>query len=423
MEVLTVASPLAVNNGVAQRWSRPSSLQSGVSEMTRAIRLMLVAVVLLAIPVVSFGAVFVSVSIAPPILPVYSQPICPGQGYIWTPGYWAYGAYGYYWVPGAWVLAPFTGALWTPGYWGWGDGVYLWHEGYWGLSVGFYGGINYGFGYTGFGYYGGYWNHGAFYYNGAVSHVDRAIIHNVYSRAVTSSGGVNRVSFNGGRGGTSARPTAAQLAATRGRHDPPTAAQSQLRTTASTNRAQLATVSHGRPAVMATTRPEAFTARGTAPANRESRNATSARQTTRPTARPTTRQTISSAHANAPSRSHVTTRAHAQTLHAVPAQAHHSSPSPAPHYRASTQHAVAPHSSSQVRRTTAAPRNRAPVQHVATRSAGQSRHANQYSARNNPAPRAVAPHTVQPHESAPRPQSAPRPAGHENQARREGGHG
>jgi hypothetical protein len=334
-------------NGVAQRSSRPSSLQSGVSEMTRAIRLMLVAVVLLAIPVVSFGAVFVSVSIAPPLLPVYAQPICPGQGYIWTPGYWAYGASGYYWVPGAWMLAPFTGALWTPGYWGWGDGVYLWHEGYWGLSVGFYGGINYGFGYTGFGYYGGYWNHGAFYYNGAVSHVDRAIIHNVYSRAVTSDGGVSRVSFNGGRGGTTARPTAAQLATTHGRHDPPTAAQNQLRNTAS--------------------------------ANRESRNTQERSSTARPT-----------------------TRAHAQALHAVPAQSHHSSRNAAPHYRASTQHAVAPHSNAQARRTTRTP--------------------SRNTSRSTPAPRSSQ-HAAQPHESAPRPQSAPRPAGRENQARREGGRG
>ena len=65
----------------------------------------------------------VSVSIAPPELPVYEQPICPGDGYIWTPGYWAYDpADGYYWVPGTWVEAPEVGFLWTPGYWGWGNG-------------------------------------------------------------------------------------------------------------------------------------------------------------------------------------------------------------------------------------------------------------------------------------------------------------
>jgi len=51
----------------------------------------------------------------------------------------------YYWVPGTWVMAPETGYLWTPGYWGWGGDGFMFNEGYWGLSVGFYGGIDYGF--------------------------------------------------------------------------------------------------------------------------------------------------------------------------------------------------------------------------------------------------------------------------------------
>ena len=42
----------------------------------------------------------VAVTIAPPELPVYEQPICPGDGYLWTPGYWAYGDDGYFWVTG-----------------------------------------------------------------------------------------------------------------------------------------------------------------------------------------------------------------------------------------------------------------------------------------------------------------------------------
>jgi hypothetical protein len=54
---------------------------------------------------------------APPPLPEYDQPPCPGDDYIWTPGYWNYASDGYYWVPGAWVSAPYQGALWTPGYW------------------------------------------------------------------------------------------------------------------------------------------------------------------------------------------------------------------------------------------------------------------------------------------------------------------
>src|SRR5581483_3278218 len=91
----------------------------------------------------------------PPALPTYDQPPCPGQGHIWTPGYWNYDSgQGYYWVPGAWVLAPFTGALWTPGWWGYNSGRYGWHRGYWGRHVGYYGGIDYGHGYVGHGYEG-----------------------------------------------------------------------------------------------------------------------------------------------------------------------------------------------------------------------------------------------------------------------------
>jgi hypothetical protein len=106
-----------------------------------------------------------SIAEAPPPLPSYNQPECPGDGYIWTPGYWAFGPAGYYWIPGSWVSAPYIGALWTPGYWGYGGGNYLWNVGYWGPTVGFYGGINYGFGYFGTGFYGGYWNSGHFFYN------------------------------------------------------------------------------------------------------------------------------------------------------------------------------------------------------------------------------------------------------------------
>jgi hypothetical protein len=42
----------------------------------------------------------ISITIAPPALPVYVQPPIPEPGYLWTPGYWAYGPDGYFWVPG-----------------------------------------------------------------------------------------------------------------------------------------------------------------------------------------------------------------------------------------------------------------------------------------------------------------------------------
>jgi len=143
----------------------------------RIIRLLLLTLLILAIPAVSFAQFAVSITLAPPALPVYMQPVAPGDGYIWTPGYWAYGDEGYFWVPGTWVMAPEVGYLWTPGYWGWGDNAYAWHDGYWGEHVGFYGGVNYGYGYGGDGYQGGYWNHGSFNYNRSVNNIRGTNIH------------------------------------------------------------------------------------------------------------------------------------------------------------------------------------------------------------------------------------------------------
>ncbi|HEX6773998.1 MAG TPA: hypothetical protein VF126_18320, partial [Acidobacteriaceae bacterium] len=122
----------------------------------------------------------------PPPLPVYAQPLCPGPGYMWNPGYWYWGPGGYYWVPGVWVLAPYTGALWTPGWWGFFGGFYRWHHGYWGPHIGFYGGIPYGYGYTGEGFHGGYWNHDRFMYNRSVTNINVTKITNVYNVKVVN---------------------------------------------------------------------------------------------------------------------------------------------------------------------------------------------------------------------------------------------
>ncbi len=108
---------------------------------------------------------------APPAIPDYQQPEAPGDGYIWTPGYWAWTGDGYEWVDGTWVVPPYTGALWTPGYWGYAPYGYFWNAGYWGPYVGYYGGINYGFGYFGIGFYGGYWGGGHFWYNRAYCNI------------------------------------------------------------------------------------------------------------------------------------------------------------------------------------------------------------------------------------------------------------
>ena len=207
----------------------------------------------------------------PPPLPEYDQPPAPGDNYIWTPGYWSYGDEGYYWVPGVWVIAPYVDALWTPPYWGYSDGRYVWNAGYWGNYVGFYGGVNYGFGYTGRGYFGAYWNSGRVYYNRSVTNVNGGNVHNVYNYSVTVNNR-SRVSYNGGRGGINARPLPAELAAARGTRMPPVSAQVQHAREASTNRAQFASANGGRPQIAAVPRPLATSYR--APAARPPAEAT-----------------------------------------------------------------------------------------------------------------------------------------------------
>src|SRR6266550_504740 len=160
----------------------------------------------------SFAEVDISVNFAPPVLPVVEQPPCPVEGYIWTPGYWGYED-DYYWVPGAWVAPPSVGLLWTPAWWGWNNGAYVFNQGYWGPHVGFYGGINYGYGYTGNGYWGGRWVGNNFSYNTYVSNVNKSVIHNTYvNRNVNKQVTQNRASFNGPNG-VKAHQTAQQKAA------------------------------------------------------------------------------------------------------------------------------------------------------------------------------------------------------------------
>jgi WXXGXW repeat (2 copies) len=206
---------------------------------------------------ISFG---LSVNFGPPALPVYEQPICPADGYLWTPGYWAYDPlYGYYWVPGTWIQPPSVGLLWTPGYWGWGGGgAFFFHQGYWGPHVGFYGGINYGFGYVGTGYFGGRWDGGRFSYNTYVNHVNTTVIHNTYNTTVVNNVTVNRVSYNGGEGGVAARPTAEQTSYAGEHHIPPVAAQTQHVQEAQRNPELRASANHGVPPVAATAKPGDF---------------------------------------------------------------------------------------------------------------------------------------------------------------------
>ncbi|MFZ1918374.1 MAG: YXWGXW repeat-containing protein [Terriglobales bacterium] len=222
---------------------------------------------LLAMSAAAFAQVGMSITIAPPELVAYSQPMCPQSGYLWTPGYWAYGDEGYFWVPGTWVEPPAIGLLWTPGYWGWGSNAYAWNEGYWGPTVGFYGGVNYGYGYGGYGYGGGYWRNNQFSYNTSVNNVDRNNFHNTYQKTVSNERAGSNVSYNGGRGGITSRPTAAEETAAHGHHTPATAAQTGHRQAASKNHDLLASVNHGKPPIAATSKPGEFTGKGVVAAN------------------------------------------------------------------------------------------------------------------------------------------------------------
>lgn len=233
--------------------------------ITRCVRSLLFAVVLLCISSASFAQIGISITIGPPALPVYEQPLCPGDGYLWTPGYWAYNydTGGYYWVPGTWILAPQPGFFWTPPWWGWAGGAFVFHEGWWGPHVGFYGGINYGFGYFGNGFQGGRWDGGHFFYNRSVTNVNVTNIHNVYNTTVINNNTtINRVSYNGGNGGINARATAEEESYGREQHLAPVAAQTQHIEAARNNPQLRASENHGKPPVAATDRAGQFSGKG-----------------------------------------------------------------------------------------------------------------------------------------------------------------
>jgi hypothetical protein len=290
--------------------------------LCRCARWLTPVLMLLLVPTASFAGVLISVNIAPPILPVYEQPLCPQDGWMWVPGYWAYGDDGYYWVPGEWVPAPYQGALWTPAWWGWDGGHYVFHDGYWGDRVGYYGGIDYGFGYMGIGFVGGEWRGGAFAYNTAVMRVNRDVIHNTYvNETIVRSNTIantRHVAFTGGPNGIHHDPTPAEREAMSGHHTPATAAQLQHVQAARADRTSYAKANGGhphtlslassngegrtagarsageRPATRETTRPGA-SAR-TAPAERTAPKSESQRAVTRTTPESRTTQATSESH-------------------------------------------------------------------------------------------------------------------------------
>jgi len=224
----------------------------------------------------------VAIDLAPPPLPVYAQPAIPSDGYLWTPGYWGWNANDndYYWTPGTWVLAPYEGALWTPGYWGFEGNRYTWNNGYWGQHIGYYGGINYGFGYTGVGYQGGYWDHGNFNYNRNVNNVSNTRITHIYTSNVIVNER-SHVSFNGGKGGVQMTASKNDQLINSMPHNHATPAQAQHEAEASAKPDLRLSANHGAPKIAATPEPSSFNSPKVEPtradANKNSRPAAPAR--------------------------------------------------------------------------------------------------------------------------------------------------
>ncbi|MHB8148212.1 MAG: YXWGXW repeat-containing protein [Vulcanimicrobiaceae bacterium] len=233
-------------------------------------------------------------SLAPPAMPNYYQPPAPAQNQIWQPGYWASGPAGYFWVPGTWVTPPQQGLLWTPGYWAANQGgQYRWNPGYWAQNVGYYGGINYGNGYNGAGYSGGRWQNNTFYYNTAITNVNRTAIHYVYSDRGANTYNGSHVSYNGGRGGVRTRPDQHQIAWARERHYAMTSAQQEHVRVAAQDRNYLQAVNHGHPLNVSVQRPLGATNRPAGFAQiRASDRAAAARVNHAPISRPPSRNVI-----------------------------------------------------------------------------------------------------------------------------------
>ncbi len=331
-----------------------------------SLKSLLLAATILACPLIAAAptpaaaqmGVVISVQIAPPILPVYSQPPLPAYGYIWTPGYWSWSEpVGYYWVPGTWVKPPVVGLLWTPPYWGWTNGAYVFNNGYWGPHVGYYGGVDYGYGYGGLGYEGGRWDNGHFAYNRTANNFGSVHVPNVYTKNVTVINN-SHVSYNGGTGGLTTQPTAGERLAEKDHHVPLTAEQNQHIATAARTPDLAATRNNGHPAIAATARPGQFTGAGVV------------------RAKPGGGAEQATAHGVAP---------HPTTPGAVPALR----PAPAPGEHAAAPNAAAPHPAAAREPLTEHPAS-PPAEHAATRPVGAApaRPAEVHAA----APNAAAPH-------------------------------
>ena len=114
-----------------------------------------------------------------------------------------------------------------------------------GAHIGFYGGINYGFGYAG-ALAGGRWENGQFFYNRAVNNLGAAPVTRVYNQRIAiNNTTIDRVSYNSGQGELQVKPTPEQEQVAAERRIAATPAQVTQVRTASINPEQFHSTNRG----------------------------------------------------------------------------------------------------------------------------------------------------------------------------------
>ena len=116
----------------------------------------------------------------------------------------------------------------------------------------FYGGINYGFGYSGDGYQRGRWQKTAFLYNQAANNLGAVKVAHTYDQAIPVDNSAVQASFNGGSRGTKTQPTSEQEELAHGEHVAPTAKQQAHFEMAAKDRSLYSKLNGGEPGIAGT---------------------------------------------------------------------------------------------------------------------------------------------------------------------------
>ena len=84
----------------------------------------------IAAPNLAPAQISVSITLAPPPLPVYEQPVLVQEGSLWAPGYWEWRGGAHVWIPGRW-MGERHGYHWVPDRWDQVGGHWHHFPGHW----------------------------------------------------------------------------------------------------------------------------------------------------------------------------------------------------------------------------------------------------------------------------------------------------